>query len=174
MPNWCDNRVTIRAGKETREKIKEFLCGMQYYRPFSATGDTPLIGHETKFSFHNVVPQPDELLDQEDPRRKTNVPSRKDDGINGSMPEWYNWRVDNWGTKWDVSDVWMGESKVSLTYSFETAWSPPERVIRALSERFPNASITLSYHEPGCGYKGSITFKEGDVVRVTGDADVTV
>ena len=172
MPNWCHNRVTIRAGENTRDEIKQFLCGMQYYRPFSSTGETnPLVGHETQFSFHNVIPQPDDMLDPEDPRRRTNMICRANDQPdNGGMPEWYEWRVENWGTKWDVSDVWIGESKVALIYEFETAWAPPLQVISALSERFPNASITISFNEPGMQYKGSITYKEGDARRATGDA----
>ena len=162
MPNWCHNRVTIRAGENTRDEIKQFLCGMQYYRPFSATGETnPLVGHETQFSFHNVIPQPDHILEEGDPRRKTDVSRDSEDG-------WYNWRVNNWGTKWEVSEVAMYESKVALTYEFDTAWSPPEPVIAKLSELFPNAYITLFFDEPGMAFRGSISYKEGGVVRETG------
>lgn len=167
MPNWCHNRVTIRAGAGLRQEIKEMLCGMQYHRPFSPDlENTPLVGHESKFCFHNVIPQPDNLLDEADPRRKTNTPRVRDE--DRSMPGWYTWRCDNWGTKWEVSDVWMDESKVSLTYEFETAWAPPEQVIQALSQKFPEAYIILAFNEPGCIGKGSVHYKDGEVVRGTG------
>lgn len=169
MPNWCYNKITIRAGAETRKKIRNLLQGKQYYRAFSAdsTVTTPLSAADSEFCFHNIIPQPDFLLDKEDPRRKTDAPYIEGDN---TMPGWYTWRVDNWGTKWDVSEVSVHESTVALTYHFDTAWAPPEPVIRRLSEMFPNAHITLYFDEPGCIGKGSIQFKDGEVVKETGVA----
>lgn len=167
MPNWCYNKVTIRAKKEVRDEIQKFLKGMHFYRPFSPKADEimPLESCETIFSFHSVIPQPDDLLDEEDPRRKSNVPRMKDN--DRGMPGWYNWRVENWGTKWDVTQVGFYETKVSMTYEFETAWSPVIPVIQALSEKFPNAYITLTYKEEGMGFGGSISFKDGMIERET-------
>ena len=164
MPNWCFNKITIRAGKETRDNIANFLKGDQYFRPWNyeeGKQHDVLVAQPTLFAFHNVIPQPDYILEETDPRRKTNVPKDSEDG-------WYNWRVNNWGTKWEVSEVAMYESKVALTYEFDTAWSPPEPVIAKLSELFPNAYITLFFDEPGMAFRGSISYKEGGVVRETG------
>jgi hypothetical protein len=165
MPNWCSNKITIRAGAETRKKIKNLLLGTEYYRPFNVVEKTPLTSNETLFSFHNVIPQPDCILDPEDPRRKSDIPQSDP---KGAMPEWYSWRVNNWGTKWSVSEVHMSETDTSLTYWFETAWAPPEPVIRRLSEMFPNAYIILSFDEPGCLGRGATHYKDGEVVKETG------
>jgi hypothetical protein len=168
MPNWCSNKITIRANKKTREEIKKFLCGMIYHRQFSPNhGEiTPLQGYPTLFSFHKVIPQPDFILDPEDPRRLSDAPKseEKTDG----MPDWWNWRVNNWGTKWDTTEVDLVETEVSMTYTFDTAWAPPEPVVRRLSEKFPNAHITMSFYEPGCIGRGSASFKDGFIVRETG------
>ena len=167
MPNWCYNKVTIRANEQTRNEIKKFLKGKVYYRPFARNeGEvTPLESADTIFSFHNVIPQPDALLDPEDPRRKTNDVMKN--GNKDVMPDWYNWRVENWGTKWDVTDIAFHETKVSMSYEFDTAWSPPTDVIRALSELFPTAYITHTYKEPGMGFGGCMAFKDGDLMRET-------
>lgn len=167
MPNWCYNKITIRANDKTRNEIKEFLKGKVYCRPFTRMVDevAPLESADTIFSFHSVIPQPDHLLDEDDPRRLTKTP--KVESGNDVMPDWYNWRVQHWGTKWDVTDVYLRETKVSMSYEFETAWSPAEPVVRRLSEKFPNAYITLTYNEPGMGFKGSISFKDGEVMRET-------
>jgi hypothetical protein len=166
MPNWCFNKITIRAGADTRSKIKNLLKGNEYYRPFNAEENAPLMSSETLFSFHNVIPQPDNILDLADPRRKTDIPQSRDP--KGAMPDWYAWRVNNWGTKWSVSEVQMSETDTSLTYCFETAWAPPEMVVKRLSEMFPNAYIVLSFDEPGCLGKGATHFKGGEVVKETG------
>lgn len=55
-------------------------------------------------------------------------------------PTWYEWSINNWGTKWNAYGYIQGEdySYNSNQLSFETAWSAPTPVIIALSERFPN------------------------------------
>jgi hypothetical protein len=42
-----------------------------------------------------------------------------------------------------------------LTYDFNTAWSPPEPVIRAMQREFPTLKITLRYEE-GMAFMGGI------------------
>lgn len=43
--------------------------------------------------------------------------------------DWYNWSVENWGTKWNAYDI----KRIGNTLSFNTAWSFPERVVKALA-----------------------------------------
>lgn len=51
---------------------------------------------------------------------------------------WYDWRIDNWGTKWNAYDNKMiGDD----TIKFETAWSAPEPVMLKLSESYPGIRI---------------------------------
>lgn len=175
MPNWCMNRVRIRAKKETLEAIKATLKGFEYSRPFNfeSKSEGELVGSETLFSFHNIIPQPDEILDRDDPRRvnKSMTSDQLLDALakkEGTMPDWWHWRVNNWGTKWSVADVDLVEKKGFIVYSFDTAWSPPEPVLCRLSEMFPDANILLSFYEPGCIGRGSITYKGGEIVNQTG------
>jgi hypothetical protein len=175
MPNWCLNRVRIRAKKETLEKIKATLKGVEYARPFNFEkgSEGELVGSETLFSFHNIIPQPDETLDRDDPRRvnKSLTSDQLLDALSkkeGVMPDWWHWRVNNWGTKWSVVDVDLVEKKGCIVYSFDTAWAPPEPVLTRLSEMFPDANILLSFYEPGCIGRGSVTYKDGEVIAYTG------
>jgi hypothetical protein len=50
------------------------------------------------------------------------------------MPDWYEWRLENWGTKWDVCEVEIDEDCLEYSddkkvawFSFRcwTAWAPP-------------------------------------------------
>ena len=67
---------------------------------------------------------------------------------------WYNWRVANWGTKWDCYDLTIDEDEQELTLSFNTAWSPPEEICHALKEKYEDASIQWFYDEPGMEVAG--------------------
>ena len=170
MPNWCMNVLTIYGGESKTAPVCESMKGVLP----SDEGNS-----ETPFSFHSVIPQPDFLLDENDPRRTGKPPkssellaslSNTDQRV---MPDWYTWRCDKWGTKWDISpdNIFVEKRARSVMYSFETAWSPPHPVIAALSAKFPTVKMMLRFREEGMGFKGSITFLGGQVVSATGDGE---
>lgn len=77
--------------------------------------------------------------------------------------DWYGWRVDNWGTKWDVgADVgtekeeWYGLKATVVgneaTCSFDSAWSPPIGLYKELELR--GFRVIASYFEPGMSFCG--------------------
>lgn len=79
------------------------------------------------------------------------------------MPAWYEWRLANWGTKWDAcecKDISEYES-VEGNYDpvsewingvyFWTAWSPPMSFMSRAAVLFPTLTFHLIYYEPlGC------------------------
>ena len=80
---------------------------------------------------------------------------------------WYDWRVTNWGTKWDVVDVEMTQSlllhddedtdpsNMSASFSFNcwTAWSPPVPVWDKLVEM--GLSVDADYQDEGMMFEGT-------------------
>jgi hypothetical protein len=88
---------------------------------------------------------------------------RTEDGeliIDQTHPDyWYDWCVNNWGTKWDIGSD-NGEVHGlnptivdnEATMSFDSAWSPPI----GLYERLHNLgfSVEATYFEPGMGFCG--------------------
>ena len=69
---------------------------------------------------------------------------------------WYNWRCQNWGTKWDCYDLSIDECDMphGFELNFNTAWSPPEEICYALKEKFDDLSVSWFYDEPGCEVAG--------------------
>jgi Api92-like protein with ferredoxin domain len=61
-------------------------------------------------------------------------------------PTWYEWRNENWGTKWNTTN---GSVKAAsgVVFSFETAWAPPTPVISALAARFPLLNFSLVWRD---------------------------
>lgn len=69
--------------------------------------------------------------------------------------EWdYDWCVANWGTKWDIFDVFHASlDGDTLNVSFMTAWSPPVEALVTAAERL-GISFELYYEEGGAGFAG--------------------
>ena len=101
---------------------------------------------EEGFSFDKIKPMPPEL--------------KEGDG-------WYDWAVENWGTKWDLNEnpfLFDSISENEISFWFDTAWSPPMGVIEALSEKFYKDHFVLQYLEMGMGFCGEASFSDGYVV----------
>lgn len=59
-------------------------------------------------------------------------------------PDWYEWSIANWGTKWGAyayEDRERGDGR--FVFKFETAWSFPEKVFRKLAEMWPTLTIAV-------------------------------
>lgn len=67
-------------------------------------------------------------------------------------PTWYNWSVENWGTKWDASSVKLTQKGKVLIFEFKTAWAPPVPVFEYIAEHFADhiESMTVNCVEEGC------------------------
>lgn len=76
---------------------------------------------------------------------------------------WYDWRVNNWGTKWDVEAEISEVDDKTLAINFDSAWAPPIAAIIKLATMFPNLAFRLSYIEPGMCFAGVFAAKGDDV-----------
>ena len=68
---------------------------------------------------------------------------------------WYDFCVNNWGTKWDVNggDVCdRDEDGLGFSASFDSAWAPPMGVVERLTTQ--GYDVTLYYYEPGMCFVG--------------------
>ena len=50
--------------------------------------------------------------------------------------DWYEWSIQNWGTKWNACNTQINDMNEPNIY-FDTAWSPPLPVINELSKKYP-------------------------------------
>lgn len=89
------------------------------------------------------------------------------------MPEsenenWYQWSVENWGTKWepisvDVDENYENVPSPSLSYSFDTAWSPPLNWLSKVSSNYPQIKFFIKYSEPGMDIYGESRYANGEL-----------
>lgn len=53
--------------------------------------------------------------------------------------DWYNWCIENWGTKWNASEVYVENDVIS----FQTAWSVPDPILEAFAYICDEHNVTF-------------------------------
>ena len=84
--------------------------------------------------------------------------------------DWYEWRLDNWGTKWDVYDSTcdrIGANTLQLMFS--TAWSPPKGIFEKLVDMGYN--VHARYLDEGWMYIGM--YDKGETIEFSNVEDVS-
>ena len=146
MPNWCDNQITITGPNSVIDKIEKIVKEEK-------DGDGLL-----NF-FH---PMPKQLEDTTSPSSSADKPQPMVEGFDN----WYDWRCENWSTKWEVNEFYgvdrqhlndsLDESTIS--FGFSSAWSPPinayQTFIMNMSEKKQDVSVKAYYYEGGCDFMG--------------------
>ena len=150
MPNHCHNRVTFySANTEAVAKLKQIFedenCFGQII-PEPDWANTPLMSSDMpKYNWDTPLGKVGELPQPNGTFQSTD---RRDD-------RWYDWRIQNWDTKWDAYDVEVVDDDPENTeITFNTAWSPPEAICNKIREDYPDVSVQWFYDEPGCEIAG--------------------
>ena len=73
--------------------------------------------------------------------------------------DWYGWSLEHWGCKWNGGRCELARlSETDLALHFETAWSPPEPVLRRIVQAHPALSGWIDYLDEGLGFAGTYRF----------------
>lgn len=149
MPNWCSNVVTMShtdIGQVERAR-DAFLADklMQTLVPCPT-------------ELHDETPIGEDFMVRDEERMASNFQKF-------GYRSWYEWHLDQWGTKWDVSSEGMSVDDYpidgnSITISFDSAWSPPIAFYQALEEQ--GWTVDAFYHEPGMEFCGRYTDGDDD------------
>ena len=149
MPNHVTNKLTVR--KHGAIKVLPALySGTIEYNSI----DEKLYDILRNFSFKKILSEPKATIDF---------------GKSANLTEW---RWDNWGTRTDAyvvddpADEWQNKDEtINLINSFgqfETAWSPPLKVVRKLQKMFPDYSFALDYIDEQFMFCGCLDIKGED------------
>ena len=159
MPNNCHNRVTLYASPEHNDqiaKIKQMFLDVIVFTqiiPEPDWANTPLMSKDVQGLVYDRG-KVGELPMQPSNENGHYVPffqstDRQDD-------RWYDWRLQNWDTKWDAYDVEQHDFDDPDQYevTFNTAWCPPDAICAQIREDYPDVSVSWFYDEPGCEIAG--------------------
>ena len=115
-------------------------------------------------TLNKILPMPKELEETTSPTPDSEVEKAKELTAKYGASNWYDWHINNWGTKWDIDadEDDYDSTDTCIRYSFDSAWSPPTKAIVALSSLFPTLNFTLTYREDGCAFAGILKVGNGD------------
>ena len=162
MPNHCHNRVTFYENHNSKwddstsqiAKLKELFEGESIFPqiiPEPDWANTPLMSSDVKGIVYDrgKVGELPQYVEDYAKRLVFKSTGHADD-------RWYDWRVNNWDTKWDAYDVVVTDDTdpEQLEVEFNTARAPPEAICHALREQYPDVCISWFYDEPGCEIAG--------------------
>jgi hypothetical protein len=162
MPNWCNNTLIVEGDLNALNDFKKKVLIVN-------ENDNNTI----HFSMQTLMPTPPELLemsspaywrgDENDTEGKMEFEKQVKELIKKyGHSDWYDWRVSNWGTKWDCADSHVDEMNgEGLQVYYNTAWGPNTQFIKFAASVYPSLRFKLSFEEPGMGFCG--------VYEVTGD-----
>ena len=143
MPNWCNNSINISGSTETIKAIWDEA------------------NKEDSGLLNAMKPMPKELEGTTSP-----TPQEGQAGYKGPQPKvdghdnWYSWRNENWGTKWDIDPreglefTDNGDGTAQISGWFESAWAPPIQAYDTFLDDMDGCSLTADYHEPGMDFAG--------------------
>ena len=146
MPNYCNNNIVITGPNSVIDKIEKIANGdkgdlLQYFYPMpKALQDT-------------TAPLQKDATKEEKAKAKENLKKYGYDN-------WYDWRVENWGTKWDIMEFYnitrkeIGEDESEISLGFDTAWAPALGAYEKFIDQKSNCSLKAYYYEPGCDFMG--------------------
>lgn len=76
---------------------------------------------------------------------------------------WYDWSVENWGTKWNAYDQ---KRESDNTIIFETAWCGVVGLIQSLSAKFPDVKFYYEYSDEDTGNNCGLGYIKDGVSEV--------
>jgi len=170
MPNWCNN--TIEISHPDKSKMDALIASV----------------NEGKFCNH-VIPVPESLHivagrvgDDTDPKQIELEAQEKSNREQYGYATWYDFCVNEWGTKWDVEPYSPVGYEVNLNgdplpenkivFGFDSAWAPPCGVADALIEQ--GYAVRLYYYESGMAFAGVYDENGDDYYDLGGMSSVEV
>ena len=144
MPNWCQNSVTLRhADAAMIARAAEGFAKGEFLQTFLPCPEALL---NTDSIYY-----PDSMQDEKAAHDLKESINFKNYGFRN----WYDWKVANWGTKWDIGEE-DGLTRVNdheLSLAFDSAWSPPIGAYEQLLDL--GFEIEAFYYESGQAFCGS-------------------
>ena len=145
MPNYCNNNIVITGPNSVIDKIEKIAKGdkgdlLQYFYPMPKELNDTVAGPE--------------------PKTKKEKLEKRRLQVEYGASNWYDWRVENWGTKWDIMEFYninrkeIGEDESEISLGFDTAWAPALGAYEKFIDENSNCSLKAYYYEPGCDFMG--------------------
>lgn len=150
MPNWCNNFAIFTH--ENPEMIARLIKGFKTDGLFSEFDPCPKELKETLSGSYG------------DPAKDAELAVKQQENVKKyGAKDWFDWQVNNWGTKWDIAEsddggvtariVYQSEDGKTVKLGFDSAWSPPLAFYGFITDEF-DFHVQAYYYESGCAFCG--------------------
>ena len=142
MPNWCNNTLELHHEDPAMiERAKKAFADGKFLEEFIPV----------PASLHIVAGR----VGDGDEQKKLEEDTARNIEVHG-YGNWYDFCVNEWGTKWDVGgddyNEPIQETPNKITMSFDSAWAPPTTAMDKFEAL--GFSVRLYYYEPGMCFAG--------------------
>lgn len=151
MPNWSYNHLKVSGKKDDLKKFVE--------KSLVKIIDENSGKESITFSINGTYPMPKELEGTPSP---TKNPSKELIEKYGA-DDWYTWRLNNWGTKWDTHSVTYECFDTEFYVDFDTAWSPPVLWLEKVMKDYPELIFDMDWMEESNAFCGRMICENGEV-----------
>lgn len=162
MPNWCYNTMTIHGEREELNK-------------FAKACERPNEDGSIGLGMNHLYPTPQKLVDTTsgsfgDPvEQAENVAKAKANMLEFGYPDWYEWNLEKWGTKWGVRNFEWQSEDAPLVALYETAWSPADGLVCEVSSFYPGLTFCVISTEESDAFVVYSIFKNGELLANDGE-----
>ena len=149
MPNWFYFEMQVSG---TKKDVLEFVENVKGSEKFETEG--------RDFDFNHFIPQPENIF-----RANLSTDKQQELKVSG-IPDWYNWNIDNWGTKWnvavdDVNVCVYNDGSADVFYTMRTACAFPAPVIEQMIRDYHHLNFSIQGEEESVAYGVNIDSSEG-------------
>ena len=154
MPNWCQQNLVVVGPADDLTALK-----------------TAVFDGSERGDLNHLVPVPAELANTVagffgDPEEQAKQAATEQANMEKyGFKDWYDWCVENWGTKWGACDVDMDTESIHgpeyWSGHFQSAWCPAEGLIKSISAQYPNLVFGISFIEESDAFAGWTVWRAG-------------
>ena len=140
MPNWCNNSVEIyHDDPKMLERVRTAFNGEGLLQEFIPVPE----------DLRNIVAGSVPVAEEAEHKLKEEF-----NRITYGYTNWYDFCVNEWGTKWDISADGNPAQDIpgGLMLGFDSAWAPPCAAYEKLTEQ--GFRIRAMYYEGGMAFAG--------------------
>ena len=120
MPNWVSHNVKIIWDQKDLEKFKEEVAS-----------------DDNEFDLNKILPMPDNIF-------KGNLWLKEKEIY--WKNNWYDWSIENWGTKWNSCEAnYIKSNNNSLYLFFQTALSTPIWIWETIAKKYKTLVFEIEF-----------------------------
>ncbi|NLP59432.1 hypothetical protein [Lutibacter sp. B1] len=114
-----------------------------------------IFNEKSELDFNKIIPQPENIFLGDLGEKEKQMCIKK------GRPNWYDWNIENWNTKWGSYSFKLNEdNENTLSFDFQTAWNIPTPIMNKIFKLAKGCKIKYLAVDEGGYFAVSVTVDE--------------